>query len=363
MNTQPNIPDGPRPISNGVEPEANQDQIQTEAAPVPEMVQEAAPASSRPPLGRVIVGAIFLAVSLVGGMGLVVAALPSLPTRGEANIAAAQAAPHDAYQSLQLEGKGIYITDLATGKVLFAREPDAQLPLASLTKVALALVVSEVLSPEEIITISRSAVIRGEGGLTMGEEWLARDLIDYMLIASSNTAAEGLAEAAEGRLRGKYPEAPRGEAAVWRMNSLAERLGLQSTYFVNASGLDESTTQAGALGSSKDIAGLFAYALRANRSLFAGTVRAGEVVGPLNMPKKEAHNTNEVLSSIPNIIMGKTGLTDLAGGNLAIVFDAGVNHPVVIVVLSSTPEGRFEDMKKLVATTLHVLAVETKLRE
>ncbi len=342
----------------------DQNQTPTEAAPATqEAVQEVTSTLSRPPLSHVVVGALFLTVSLIGGLGLVVAALPSLPALGAANVAAVETPQHqDAYGTLELQGKGIYVTDLANGKTLFAREPNAQLPLASITKVALALVVSEVLSLDEIVTISREAVIRGEGGITMGEEWVTRDLIEYMLIASSNTAAEGLAEAADSRLREKYLEAPRGKAAVWRMNSLARRLGLQSTYFVNPSGLDESTTQAGALGSSKDIAALFAYALRANRDLFAGTARGGEVLGPLNMPKKEAHNTNEALSSIPNIIMGKTGLTDLAGGNLAIVFDAGINHPVVIVVLGSTPDGRFEDMKKLVATTLQVLA-ETEPRE
>ena len=46
--------------------------------------------------------------------------------------------------------------------------------------------------------------------------------------------------------------------------------------------------------------------------------------------------------------MGKTGLTDLAGGNLAVVFDVGLAHPVVAVVLGSTESGRFVDMQKLV---------------
>jgi D-alanyl-D-alanine carboxypeptidase len=46
--------------------------------------------------------------------------------------------------------------------------------------------------------------------------------------------------------------------------------------------------------------------------------------------------------------MGKTGFTDLAGGNLAIVFDVGLAHPVVAVVLGSSEEGRFSDMQKLV---------------
>ena len=213
----------------------------------------------------------------------------------------------------------------------------------------------EVLPMESTVTISREAVVKGEGGLTYGERWRVRDLIDYMLIVSSNTAAEALAEAADPLMRAKYPEAPAAEAIVWRMNLLAQQLGLHATYFINPSGLDESMTQAGALGSAHDIASLFAYAMRANRDLFAGTSREHATLGALNMPKKDVHNTNEALESIPNIYMGKTGLTDLAGGNLAIAFDASENHPIIIVVLGSTPEGRFDDMKKLVTTTIQEL--------
>ena len=54
--------------------------------------------------------------------------------------------------------------------------------------------------------------------------------------------------------------------------------------------------------------------------------------------------------------MGKTGYTDLAGGNLAVVFDVGPVHPVIAVVLHSTQLGRFDDMKKLVAATQEAVA-------
>lgn len=48
----------------------------------------------------------------------------------------------------------------------------------------------------------------------------------------------------------------------------------------------------------------------------------------------------------------KTGLTDLAGGNLAIAFDAGLGHPIVVVVLGSTEDGRLTDVENLVDATL-----------
>ncbi len=68
-----------------------------------------------------------------------------------------------------------------------------------------------------------------------------------------------------------------------------------------------------------------------------------------------AFNTNEALGEIPGLLMGKTGFTDLAGGNLAVVFEAGPARPIVVVVLGSTREGRFADMRILVETTLRAL--------
>ena len=56
--------------------------------------------------------------------------------------------------------------------------------------------------------------------------------------------------------------------------------------------------------------------------------------------------------------MGKTGYTDLAGGNLAIVFEVGPARPVAIVVLHSSLQGRFDDVRKLVAATQAAIAAQ-----
>jgi len=357
--------DSSHPISNGVEPNQNPEIPEFNLQPdvsVPQAEQKllAMPAS----YSRILIGSGFLAISIFSGMALITAYLPSFPdTPAEVQVAAAQAVEEArVYDGLQLSAKGAYVFDASNDHVLFKRNPETQLPLASITKVALALVAAEALPMESNVTISRSAVEKGGGGLTSGEKWRVRDLLDYMLIASSNTAAEALTEAAEPIMHDRYPEAPAGGAVIWRMNALARQLGLKATYFINPSGLDESLTQAGALGSAQDIATLFSYALRTNRDLFAGTSRTHATLGALNMPKRDVHNTNEALESIPHIYMGKTGLTDLAGGNLAIAFDAGENHPVIIVVLGSTPEGRFTDMEKLVSASMQLIGTSTPAR-
>jgi serine-type D-Ala-D-Ala carboxypeptidase (penicillin-binding protein 5/6) len=300
-------------------------------------------------LPRTLYGGILL-LAAAGATLALVFSFVAVPNEPQSQVAAAEAREEiDYFKDVEIEGRAAYVYDATAGKELYLKNANLQLPLASITKIMLVLAVAEVLTPEDIVPITHTAVEKGEGGLTWGEEWRMRDLVDFTLITSSNTGAEALAEAADARLRAKYPAAPKGSAAVWRMNAIAQELGLDETYFINGSGLDESETQAGSLGSASDIALLFKHALETNAELFSGTTRSGVPLGPLNYPEREANNTNNVLAQIAGIRMGKTGTTDLAGGNLAVAFDAN-NHTMIVVVLGATPLGRFEDVMTLVET-------------
>jgi len=72
--------------------------------------------------------------------------------------------------------------------------------------------------------------------------------------------------------------------------------------------------------------------------------------------RHHATNTNAAVGDVPGLIGSKTGFTDLAGGNLVVAFDAGLGHPIIAVVLGSSFDGRFDDMKKLVAASLAKIA-------
>jgi len=67
----------------------------------------------------------------------------------------------------------------------------------------------------------------------------------------------------------------------------------------------------------------------------------------INLHGWDFQNTNRVIEDLPGFIAGKTGFSDLAGSNLAVVVDNGFNRPFVIVVLGSTIDGRFNDIKNL----------------
>ncbi len=252
------------------------------------------------------------------------------------------------FEKISIAAKAAVVIDLTTGETLYEKNADAQLPLASLTKVPLAVVVAESMPRNISVTIPKDTGWNSRAQqLHAGEVIKLQDLIDYTLIASSNEGAEMLGELAEESVYKKYPQAPMGGATLWRMNNLVSELGLSHTYFLNESGLDESATQSGSYGSARDVATIFGYAASNYPDTFARTTENGRLVYT-DSGAAAVTNTNEVLGDIPGLIMGKTGTTDLAGGNLAVVFDIGLAHPVAAVVMGSTEHARFSDMKILV---------------
>jgi len=243
---------------------------------------------------------------------------------------------------VSVEAKSAIVYDVSTGKTLYAKESNEQLPLASLTKLVTALVADEVVGQGTKVVVSDKAVeTEGESGLLVGDSWAERDLSDFMLTVSSNDAASVFAQA-----RGQE------EQFIVKMNILVQRLGLQSLIFFNESGLDKSEQQAGAYGSARDIAYLLAYITFTQPELLEATTFSGFTSVSATGLRYKAINTNKIVGQIPGLIGGKTGFTDLAGGNLAIVFDSGIGHPVAVVVLGSTVNGRFNDVMTLVNEVL-----------
>lgn len=276
-----------------------------------------------------------------------------------ASQTAAGATPtvQDPFAHLSLMAEGAYVLDLTTNRVLYSKNPDSQLPLASLVKVPLVLAVSEAFEQGAVIPIPPHMPPDGAGiRLPAGLRFTVQDLIDFTLVASSNEGAAILTEAAEETLRTMYPPSTPGAAVLWRMNDIAKNLGLSHMVFLNTNGLDQSETQAGAYGSAHDVATLFGYAAKTLPALFEQTSRDTIKIRATTGETVAAANTDEALPAIPGLVMGKTGFMELAGGNLAVVFEVGPAHPVVAVVLHSTQNGRFDDMRKIVEATLAAVA-------
>src|SRR3989344_5542234 len=90
---------------------------------------------------------------------------------------AAAAAVADPFEGLSLQAEGAYVYDLTTRRTLYAKNASAQLPLASLVKVPLVLAVSEVLKPDEYITVPPHEMFDGtEKRLPEGLSFRTADL-------------------------------------------------------------------------------------------------------------------------------------------------------------------------------------------
>lgn len=234
--------------------------------------------------------------------------------------------PNDA-----LIAQAAILYDPVNKEVLYAKNEEQQLPLASLTKLATALA-TLTQGEDRLVTIRPQDIAEeGDSGLAAGETWRLADLVAFSLTTSSN---DGIAAAAGALTR---------EGAVQKMNEYAKTYGLSQSFFLNPTGLDLSSSTAGAYGSARDVALLVETLLREYPSIFEATAYEPSAQAP------QAQSTLAPLHSMPGFMAGKTGFTDLAGGNLAVVVDIGLNEPVIAVVLGSTREGRFADVRSLIA--------------
>lgn len=260
------------------------------------------------------------------------------------------------FDGISLEASAAFVFDIQKQKVLYAKNEETQLPLASLTKLVTALIAEETLPESDIFTVGKDAIAEeGDNGLLVGERWRKKDLIGLTLLASSNDGARALASAVEAFENSQATSSDAVFSFADAMNSRAKALGMNQTYFLNPAGLDAQKNESGASGSARDIAVLLEYTLRTNPGILDATPYEKMTFISESGVEHALKNTNEQTDAIPGIVASKTGSTDLAGGNLAVIFEAGPMYPVAVVVLGSSVDGRFNDVEKLVAATLEYL--------
>ncbi len=221
-------------------------------------------------------------------------------------------------------------------RILFAKNDELQLPLASLTKLMTAHTALQALSATSSVRISKEAVAtEGDSGLKVGEVWNATSLIKYALLVSSNDAMAAVAESAGS------------DSLIQKMNASARSLGLVQSYFLDPTGLDLTPGVSGAYGSARDVAVLAAVFYKEYPSFFESTAseEASYATGGNTLIGKA---TATPILDIPGLIGAKTGYTDLAGGNLVALVDVSLGRPLVVAVLHSTRDGRFDDVRTLI---------------
>ncbi|MHB1330784.1 MAG: D-alanyl-D-alanine carboxypeptidase family protein [Minisyncoccota bacterium] len=255
--------------------------------------------------------------------------------------------------NVQIKSKAAFVYDVLTKKTLFAKNENLSLPLASLTKMMSALVAVEMAPSYSTIVVSSEAIkTEGDAGLMPGESWSLKNLLDFSLVSSANDGMRAVALTLGSITSSESSTETRVDDFVKKMNSKAEVIGMNNTYYMNDTGLDISKLEGGAYGSAKDQAVLMEYILKNNPTLLSATKEAALVFTSKDGFSHIALNTSSIVNEVPGLIASKTGFTDLAGGNLVIAFDPEIGRPIIISVLGGSEESRFEDVLTLVDASL-----------
>lgn len=242
----------------------------------------------------------------------------------------------------KIEAKAALIFELNKNKILYQKNIEQVLPIASLTKLMTALIVLEKMDLEEAIIISKEALAAygDKGDLVLNEKISVKNLLYILLIESSNDAAIALAE---------YYQQKTGNDFVSLMNKKAEELTIAKTFFADPSGYNLAN-----VSTAKEVVELIRYSFSQPiiwQILRTPTISLSSIDGQIN---HYLVNTDELLNRLPNIIGGKTGYTEEAQGCLALVIKkepsylitSGESERLAIVILGA--QERFLQTEKLI---------------
>jgi len=264
----------------------------------------------------------------------------------------AQPLRNPAAADLNIEAKAalaILLNNYGGEKILFEKNPNEVLPIASLSKLMTVDVIFKNYDLTKEITITKEAVAQeGDfGKLKVGDVLTVKQLLYPLLIESSNDAAFALANDYDGTDEKTF---------VGMMNEDAQNLDLHNTRFVNSSGLDPEPQEpkekipalpaGGNVSSARDLSQLI------KRLLEIPLVWEILSTPKINLYGETLTSTNKLLGKIPGIIGGKTGYTDTALGCFVLVTEAPEGKGRIINVILGTPiAGRFSEMEKLINWT------------
>ena len=243
-------------------------------------------------------------------------------------------------EELEVAAPSAILMEAATGTVLYEKNAHERLAPASVTKGMTLLLVMEALesgriSWDDTVTASDTAAAKGGSQVYLepGEQMTMDEMLKSVVVSSANDCAPALAEHIAG-----------SEAAfVTMMNQRAEELGMNDTYFVNCTGLDDEPNAAEHLTSAYDIAVMSRELLKHDEirkytTIWMDTVRNGEF---------GLANTNKLVRFYEGTTGLKTGYTSAAGHCLsASAMRDGVEYIAVVLKCSSSGE-RFQSAKVL----------------
>ena len=236
------------------------------------------------------------------------------------------------------DAKSAILMEAETGEIIFSKNKDMKLIPASVTKIMTLLLVSEAIADGRIALSDRvriSAAAASMGGsqvfLKEGEVMSVEELLKCTVIASANDAAVALAELVAGS----------EDAFVEKMNARASELGMENTFFENATGLDDTTEKH--LTSAMDIAIMSRELIKHDiilkySSIWQDTIRDGEFT---------LTNTNRLVRFYDGCNGLKTGSTSKAGYCMSATAKRGDMQLIAVIMGAETRDKRNEAARNL----------------
>lgn len=242
---------------------------------------------------------------------------------------------HSAQDALDLKSSVALVVDQDTKEVLFSKNDNAVLPIASITKLMTGLLISEARLPmEEMITITQADVDTEKGSssrLTVGTELSRGELLHLALMASENRAAHALGRTYPGGLAN----------FVYLMNARAKTLGMNDTSYVEPTGLSSKNQS-----SAHDLATLvnFAYGYPMLRELSTST---GYQVA-VGRRTLQYNNTNRLVKNPDwDIGLQKTGYISEAGQCLVMQAKVAGRKLIMVFLDSAGKLSRIADAERV----------------
>ena len=225
-----------------------------------------------------------------------------------------------------------YAMDISTGEVLVSKNPNAQLPIASITKLMTAMVMLDSgANLDDYVEISEDDVdhLRNTySRLKVGMQLRRRDLLLLALMSSENRAAFAIARTA-------YPGGI--NEFIRRMNAKAKALGMTNTQFFDPTGLT-AQNKSTATDLAKMVKAAYGYELIREDT----TTKGADVMLSSRYTHHYLNSDALVRTSRFQIEVSKTGFINEAGHCL-VLYAMVDNRPIAMVFLNSSKSGRLVD--------------------
>ena len=249
----------------------------------------------------------------------------------------------EAVSEPQLFSQAAVLMDGDTGRVLWGKNEDMVLPMASTTKIMTCILALENSELDDIVTVSDYAASMPDVQLNIrkGEEYRMEDLLYSLMLESHNDSAVAIAEHVGGSVEG-FAE---------MMNQKARDIGCVNTSFVTPNGLDEH----GHATTAEELALIMRYCIECSpqKALFLKITRAPSYTfSDLEHTRSfSCVNHNALLTSMDGALSGKTGFTNKAGYCYVGAVEKEEKTFIAVLLACGWPPYKtykWQDMKKLI---------------